>query len=113
MISLNKRIVGDSLVKPQKSVIAKILSDNGLIDNLTAIYSHIDMTQRIYLKMLFNQIFEEKIDLLQEEIEFLSGLNKNPKFSCKGADKKNCKRKHESKNYRLCMIAGLCYLVLW
>jgi hypothetical protein len=38
------------------------------------------MTQRIYQKMLFNQIFEEKIELLQGEIEFLSGLNKNPKF---------------------------------
>jgi hypothetical protein len=88
VISLNKRIVGDSLVKPQKSVIAKILSDNGLMDNLTAIYSHIDMTQRIYLKMLFNQIFEEKIDLLQEEIEFLSGLNKNPKFYAKEQIKK-------------------------
>lgn len=80
VISSDKRIVGDSLVKPQKSVFAKILNDNGLMDNLTAIYSHMGMTQRINHKMLFNQIFEEKIDLLQEEIEFLSRLNKNPNF---------------------------------
>jgi hypothetical protein len=88
VISSDKRIVGESLVKPQKSTFAKILSDNGLIDNLTAIYSHIGMTQRIYQKMLFNQIFEEKIDLLQEEIEFLSGLNKNPNFHEKKQIKK-------------------------
>ena len=88
VISSDKRIVGESLVKPQKSTFAKILSDNGLIDNLTAIYSHIGMIQRIYQKMLFNQIFEEKIDLLQEEIEFLSGLNKNPNFHEKKQIKK-------------------------
>lgn len=80
VISSDKRIISDSLVKPQKSVFAKILRGNGLTDRLTAIYSHISMTQRIYQKMLFNQIFEEKIDLLKEEIEFLSGLNKNPNF---------------------------------
>jgi hypothetical protein len=80
VISSDKRIIVDSMVRPQKSAFAKILRDNGLIDNLTAIYSHIGMTQRIYQKMLFNQIFEEKIELLQGEIEFLSGLNKNPKF---------------------------------
>jgi hypothetical protein len=88
VISSENRIVGDSLVKPQKSVFAKILRDNGLIDNLTAIYSHMGMTQRIYQKMLFNQIFEEKIDLLQVEIEFLSGLNKNPNFHEKEQIKK-------------------------
>jgi hypothetical protein len=87
VISSNKRIVGDSLVKPQKSVFAKILSDNGLMDNLTAVYSHIGITQRIYQKMLFSQIFEEKINLLQEEIEFLSRL-KNPKFHEKEQIKK-------------------------
>jgi hypothetical protein len=76
VISSEKRLIGDSLVKPQKTVVAKILRDNGLMDSLTSIYSHIGMTQRIYQKMLFNQIFEEKIDLLQEEIEFLSGLDK-------------------------------------
>jgi hypothetical protein len=38
--------------------------------------------------MLFNQIFEEKIDLLQEEIEFLSGLNKSPNFHEKEQIKK-------------------------
>lgn len=80
VISSDKRIIGESLVKPQKSTFAKILSENGLIDNLTAIYSHIGMAHRISQKMLFNQIFEEKIYLLQEEIEFLSGLDKNPKF---------------------------------
>jgi hypothetical protein len=37
--------------------------------------------------MLFNQIFEEKIDLLQEEIEFLSGL-KYPNFHEKEEIKK-------------------------
>jgi len=88
VISSDKRIVVDSLVKPQKSTIAKILSDNGLIDSLTAIYSHLDMTQKIYQKMLFNQIFEEKIDLLQEEIEFLSGLNKSANFHEKEQIKK-------------------------
>ena len=88
VISSDKRIVVDSLVKPQKSTIAKILSDNGLIDSFTAIYSHLDMTQKIYQKMLFNQIFEEKIDLLQEEIEFLSGLNKSPNFHEKEQIKK-------------------------
>jgi len=80
VISSDKRIVGDSLVKPQKSVFAKILRDNGLMDNLTAVYSHISMTQRIYQKMLFNQMFEEKIYLLKEEIEFLSGLNRPSYF---------------------------------
>jgi hypothetical protein len=80
VISSDKRIIGESLVKPQKSTFAKILSENGLIDNLTAIYSHIGMAHRIGQKMLFNQIFEEKIHLLQEEVEFLSGLDKNPKF---------------------------------
>ncbi|MGA7367912.1 MAG: hypothetical protein WBX01_02195 [Nitrososphaeraceae archaeon] len=88
VISSDKRIVGDSLVRPQKSAFAKILSDNGLFENLTAIYSHLDMTQRIYQKVLFNQIFEEKIDLLQEEIEFLSRLNKNPNFHEKEQIKK-------------------------
>jgi hypothetical protein len=65
-----------------------MLSDNGLIDSLAAIYSHLDMTQRMYQKMLFNQIFEEKIDLLQEEIEFLSGLNKYSNFHEKEEIKK-------------------------
>ena len=80
VISAEKRLIVDSLVKPQKSVFAKILRDNGLIDNITAIYSHMAMAQRIHQKMIFNQLFEEKIDLLQEEIEFLSGLNRNPNF---------------------------------
>src|SRR5687767_29675 len=77
VISSDKRIVGESLVRPQKSAFAKILRDNGLTDNLTAVYSHISMTQRIYQKMLFNQIFEERIDLLKEEIEFLAGLKRH------------------------------------
>lgn len=76
LISSDKRIIADSMVKPQKSAFAKILRDNGLLDNLTAIYSHMGMSQRIYQKVIFNQIFEEKIDLLEEEREFLSGLNK-------------------------------------
>lgn len=84
VISSEKHLVGASLVKPQKSIVAKILRDNGLVDNLTTIYSHIGMTHRIYQKMLFNQIFEEKIDLLQEEIEFLSGLDKKPHVHEKG-----------------------------
>jgi hypothetical protein len=88
VISSDKRIIVNSLVKPQKSTIARILSDNGLIDNLTAIYSHLDFTQRIYQKMLFNQIFEEKIALLQEEVEFLSRLNKSPNFHEKEQIKK-------------------------
>ena len=98
VISSDKRIIGDSLVKPQKSTFAKILSENGLIDNLTPIYSHISMTQRICQKMLFNQIFEEKIDLLEEEIEFLSGLNKNPSFHEKKEIKKIVK---ESVNQKI------------
>jgi hypothetical protein len=88
VISSDKRIIGDSLVKPQKSTFAKILGDNGLIDNLRAIYSHLNMTQRIYQKMLFNQLFEEKMDLLREEIEFLSRLNEYPKFHEKEQIKK-------------------------
>ena len=77
VISSDKRIIGESLVRPQKSAFAKILRDNGLMDNLTAVYSHISMAQRIYQKMLFNQIFEERIDLLKDEIEFLSGLKRH------------------------------------
>lgn len=88
VISSEKRIVGDCLVKPQKSVFAKILRDNGLMDNLTAVYSHVSVIQRIYQKMLFNQMFEERVDLLKEEIEFLSGLNRPPYFHEKEQIKK-------------------------
>jgi hypothetical protein len=38
--------------------------------------------------MLFNQIFEERIGLLQEEIDFLSELKKNPNFREKEQIKK-------------------------
>jgi hypothetical protein len=88
VISSEKRIVGDCLVKPQKSVFAKILRDNGLMDNLTAVYSHVSVIQRIYQKMLFNQMFEERVDLLKEEIEFLSGLDRPPNFHEKKQIKK-------------------------
>jgi hypothetical protein len=88
VISSNKHTFGASLVRPQKSVFAKILRDNGLMDDFTAIYSHIHVTQRIYQKMLFNQIFEERIGLLQEEIDFLSELKKNPNFREKEQIKK-------------------------
>jgi hypothetical protein len=80
VISSEKRIIVDSLVKPQRSAFARILRDNGLMDNLNVINSHLGMTQRIYQKFLFNQIFEEKIELLPEEIEFLSGLSIKPTF---------------------------------
>ena len=88
VISSSNHIIGASLVRPQKSVFAKILKENGLMDDLTAIYSHIHVTQRIYQKMLFNQISEERIGLLQEEIKFLSGLKKNPNFREKEQIKK-------------------------
>lgn len=77
VISSHTKLIADSLVKPQRSAFAKILKDNGLIDRLAPVYSHINMAQRIYQKMLFNQIFEERIDLLKEETDFLSTLNRN------------------------------------
>jgi hypothetical protein len=58
------------------------------MDNLTAVYSHVSVIQRIYQKMLFNQMFEERVDLLKEEIEFLSGLDRPPNFHEKKQIKK-------------------------
>lgn len=78
VISSYGDIISDSLVKPPKSAYAKLLRDNGLIDKLSSVYPHISMIQRICQKTMFNQIFEEKIELLDEEIDFLSELGRKP-----------------------------------
>jgi hypothetical protein len=98
VVSSYKKFIVDCLVKPQRSIFAKVLKDNGLINSLPIIYSHINMVQRIYQKMLFNQISREKIFLLNEEIEFLSTIKKNSYVNEKEQMRKLIQ---ESVNYKI------------
>jgi hypothetical protein len=92
------KLVSNAMFNIQKTRLARILQDNGVVAKIDKVYQCISNIQKLNQKLAFSELYNEREIFLQDEIEFLRGL---VDLKVPSEKKQTSHLVNETKNYKI------------